>query len=77
MIECAKLFIKPTYGDRDLLDSRLLTFSALVGQDLEPDGSYEVRCLETTKDGANSRAYFVKFAVEKQGYGEVLKVEGA
>ena len=77
MIECAKVFIKPTHGDRDLLDSRLLTFSAFVGQSRELNGSYEVRCLETTKEKANSRADMIQSIVEHQGYGEVVKVEKA
>ena len=77
MIECAKVFVIPENYNRDLLDYRLLTFNGLVGQDRESDGSYEVRCLSSTKGGANSLAAMIKFAVEHQGYGEVVRVEEA
>lgn len=76
-MECAKLYIKPSGGNRDLLDSRLLHFRAFVRKVREPDGSYEVRCIEETIKTANARAELVGDLVKRQGYGEVVRIEPA
>ena len=74
-LECAKLFIK--CGDRDVLDFRLLHFKAFVGSIPEADGSYEVRCIDTTAKAANARAEMIESIVKQQGYGEVVRTEPA
>ena len=74
-MECAKLFIKT--GNRDMLDSTLLTVGALVGDRLQPDGTYEVKCIEDTVKAANARGEMIASICKQQGYGEVVRIEPA
>ena len=71
-MECISLYVIPSHGDRDLLDSRMLTFNVFVGQYIESDGSYEVRCIENTSVSALHKAEVTEFTITHQGYGQVV-----
>ncbi len=71
-MECISLYVIPSNGNRDLLDFRMLHFCVFVGSRREHDGSYEVRCIESTSRAALYKAEMAESLITYQGYGKVV-----